>query len=40
VESALGELAKRLGLSPRSEVDEPMRPSAASLRDYSSRRAG
>jgi len=26
VESALGELAKLLGLPPRSEVDEPMRP--------------
>jgi protein-tyrosine-phosphatase len=40
VESALGELAKLLGLPPRSEVDEPMRPPAASLPEHSSRRAG
>lgn len=40
VELALGELAKLLGLPHRSEVDEPMRPPAVSLPDYSSRRAG
>ena len=39
VESALGELAKLLGLPPRSEADEPMRPPAGSLPDYSRRRA-